>query len=89
MLALLAQSLTQPQQPSLHVPHQPAADAPPTAPHLPPLCQYVLSTFVRRSLERAHIAHVSNERAAVNAIRFVEVRPWEGCGGNSQDLGEG
>ena len=37
------------------------------------LREYALSTFVRRYLNRSHLRHVSNERAAVNSVRFLEV----------------
>ena len=37
------------------------------------LREYALSTFVRRYLNRSHLRHVSNERAAVNSLRFLEV----------------
>ena len=33
----------------------------------------MLGTFVRRYLARSHLRHVSAERAAVNALRFLEV----------------
>lgn len=42
---------------------------------LPPdhhkLCSYVLATIVRRALHRSSLRHISNERAAVNALRLA------------------
>jgi hypothetical protein len=81
MMELLAQSLAPsalPQLPALAQQPRQGAGAPP-APALHPLCVYVLSTFVRRYLSRAHIKHVSNERAAVNALRLVEVSCMSRC----------
>ena len=43
------------------------------APRLAPLRFFVLATWARHYLGRAHIAHVSNERAAVATLRFVQV----------------
>lgn len=37
----------------------------------PSLCSYVMSTFVRRYLERSSLRHVIHQRAAVNALRLV------------------
>lgn len=35
------------------------------------LCMYVLDTFVRRYMLRSSLKHVSNERSAVNAVRWA------------------
>ena len=35
------------------------------------LCEYVLTTFVRRYMQRSSLRHASHERAAVNAVRLV------------------
>ena len=35
------------------------------------LCCYVVSTFIKRYLQRSSLRHASNERAAVNAMRLV------------------
>ncbi len=74
MLELLAHSLASAAVPQLP-PQLGAAAAP--APTLAPLCDYVLSTIVQHYLSRAHIKHVSNERAAVIALRLVEVGPLQ------------
>ena len=51
-----------------------AAGAAPQAPprRLLGLAEYVAGAVVRRYLSRSHIAHVSNERAAVNALRLLQ-----------------
>jgi hypothetical protein len=38
-----------------------------------PLRNYVVTTFVRRYLSRSHWHHAKHERAAVNAVQFLEV----------------
>lgn len=37
------------------------------------LRQFVLGTFVRRSLGRSRVPHIAAERTAVNAVRLLKV----------------
>jgi hypothetical protein len=39
----------------------------------PQLAEYVLSTFVRRLLNRSHLRHISLEQAAINAVHLLRV----------------